>query len=48
MVLYNVYTLGYPDGFIQCTFFSETGSENEFPRSGDPGWQKAYIIIRIP
>ena len=22
--------------------FSETGSENEFPRSGDPGKQKAY------
>ena len=31
--------------------FSETGSENEFPRSGDPGKQKAdkrqYIYIYI-
>ena len=30
--------------------FSETGSENEFPRSGDPGKQKALYnsIYNIP
>jgi len=40
MVLFNVYTLGYPDGFIQCTFFSETGSENEFPLAATPAHKK--------
>ena len=45
MVLFNVYTLGYPDGFIQCIYFQKQVLKMDSREAATPEPRKKLIYI---